>query len=80
MIENECKTPYECLTFISIKNIFYDKMELRLFYFDMAGYTLEYMFKMIGNFNISKLGNQNWQSGLLKLVVLSHLPKVWSDK
>ena len=55
-------------------------MELRLFYFDMAGYTLEYMFKMVGNFNISKLGNQNRQSGLLKLVVLSHLPKVWSDK
>ena len=33
LIENECKTYYGCLTFIFYQNIFYDKMDLRLFYF-----------------------------------------------
>ena len=37
MIENECKTPYRYLVHsFSIKNIFYDKMDLRLSYFDKA--------------------------------------------
>ena len=38
MIENECKTLIGCLTFISVKNIFHDKTDLRLFYFDVATY------------------------------------------
>ena len=34
LIENECKT----LDSFSIKNIFYDKMDLKLFYYDVAIY------------------------------------------
>ena len=45
MIENECKTSIECLTVISIKNIFYDKMDLRLFYFDEANCQITDIFK-----------------------------------
>ena len=33
LIENECKTPVECLNLFSIKYSFYDKMDLRPFYF-----------------------------------------------
>ena len=36
MLETECKTTYGCLTLFSIKNIFDDKMDLRLFYFHAA--------------------------------------------
>ena len=33
LIENECQTPTGCLTFISIKNIIYNKMDLKAFSF-----------------------------------------------
>ena len=33
LMENECKTPIGCHTLFSIKNIFYDKIDLRSFYF-----------------------------------------------
>ena len=36
LIENKCTPPMGVLHSFSIKNIFYDKMDLRLFYFDEA--------------------------------------------
>ena len=36
LIENEYKTRYGCLNSFSIKKNFYDKIELRLFYFRMT--------------------------------------------
>ena len=43
-MENECKTTtntgqYSTLNSFSIKNIFYDKMNLRLFYFHVTNYN-----------------------------------------
>ena len=32
---NECKIPIGCLTFIFYQKYFYDKIDLRLFYFDV---------------------------------------------
>ena len=41
MIENEnVRYPMGVLHSFSIKNIFYDKMDLRLFYFDVAIYQM----------------------------------------
>ena len=36
LIENECKTPIGCLIFIFDQKDFYDKMEIRLFYFHVT--------------------------------------------
>ena len=40
LVENECKTPIGYLTFIFYQKYFYDKTDLRLFYFHVAIYTL----------------------------------------
>ena len=39
LIENECQTSGGCHSF-SIKNIFYDKMDLGLFYFHVTNYKM----------------------------------------
>ena len=47
LIENECKTPYRCVISFSIKTIFYDKMELRLFCFCMMIYSMCQLIKIL---------------------------------
>ena len=39
LIENECKTLMGLSHLFSINNIFYDKIDLRPFYFDVTIYT-----------------------------------------
>ena len=48
MIENECKAPYGCLTFIFYEKYFYDKIDLSLSYFHVKNY--EYLFDF-NNYN-----------------------------
>ena len=63
LIENECRTPKGCLTFIFYQKYFYDKMDFRLFYFHVTINKHEY-----GNGKI--LGK--------KLISFDSLPRTFS--
>ena len=46
LIENKCKTPIGCLTFIFYQNIVECKMDLRLLYFHVTKYTFQTGFEL----------------------------------